>query len=90
MIKCAAIKFPNGNIYIGHYHGECFRRAMEADEPKTPERKLQGFMTKSGRFVGRVEAAEIAINCKQIKKLKYSSTELFSEDLGCFDDKVID
>lgn len=38
----------------------------------------QGFMTSTGRFVNRKEAAEIAYNCGQITEEKVS---LFSEDI---------
>lgn len=41
----------------------------------------QGFITNKNRFVDRIEAAKIAFEAKQIQKLKYSSTELYSEDL---------
>lgn len=40
----------------------------------------QGFMTSFGRFVDRKEAAKIAIECNQIKKLKYGNL-LYSEDI---------
>lgn len=41
----------------------------------------QGFVTSSGRFVDREEAAKIALESGQIEELKYSKTKLFSEDL---------
>lgn len=41
----------------------------------------QGFLTSKGRFADRKEAARIALDSKQIKKLNYSKTELYSEDL---------
>ena len=37
-------------------------------------------MTSFGRFVDRKEAAKIAIECNQIKKLKYGNL-LYSEDI---------
>lgn len=40
----------------------------------------QGFLTSTGRFVGRREAAQIALHSGQIKELKFGS-ELYSEDL---------
>jgi hypothetical protein len=42
--------------------------------------KEQGFLLNNGIFVNRIEAAKIAIESKQIKKLKYGP-ELFTEDL---------
>ena len=40
----------------------------------------QGFITNKGRFVDRVEAADIALACGQVLKLM-DSGELFSEDV---------
>lgn len=40
----------------------------------------QGFLTSTGRFVGRFEAADIAIASKQIKQLAHPP-QLYSEDL---------
>lgn len=40
----------------------------------------QGFMTSLGRFVGRKEAAKIALECGQITEL-YSPPNLYSEDI---------
>jgi len=42
---------------------------------------IQGFLTNYGNFVDRKEAADIALFCGQVGELKYSSTELYSEDL---------
>lgn len=41
----------------------------------------QGFLTSEGRFVGRDEAAKIAILAEQITKTKFQPNHLFSEDL---------
>lgn len=41
----------------------------------------QGFLTSKGRFVGREEAALMAVSAKQIVKPKFQPTQLFSEDL---------
>jgi hypothetical protein len=40
----------------------------------------QGFVTNTGRFVDRIEAASIAIAAKQIEELKWPPS-LYSEDL---------
>jgi hypothetical protein len=40
----------------------------------------QGFLTSSGRFVGRIEAGDIARLAGQIKKLAWPP-QLYSEDL---------
>lgn len=41
----------------------------------------QGFVTNDGRFVGREEAAKIAIEAGQIEQTKFQPGILFSEDL---------
>lgn len=41
----------------------------------------QGFVTDTGEFLNRRQAATHALNCGQIERLKFSSRELFSEDL---------
>lgn len=41
----------------------------------------QGFLTSQNRFLNRCDAAELALNVEQIDSLKFSRSELFSEDL---------
>lgn len=43
-------------------------------------KEKQGFVTSTGRFVDRIEAAQIALAAGQIKKLKWPPN-LYSEDL---------
>jgi hypothetical protein len=45
-----------------------------------PIRGVQGFVTSAGRFVGRVEAGQIALAAGQTAALRWGD-ELFSEDL---------
>ena len=42
---------------------------------------IQGFLTSKNRFVDRKEGAKIALEAKQIKELKFSKTDLYSEDI---------
>lgn len=86
-IICAAIRLDTGKIYYGHRHPHCIE-AMNGELSWTMNRqriavvgKLQGFVTNTNRFVDRTEAAIITLEAKQIEKLKYSSIELYSEDL---------
>lgn len=81
MIEKSAIQLPNGKIYAGKRHCDCFKSAKEAGEKKDGGRIIQGFITTGGLFVNRELAAKIAINEGQIKELKYHQSELFSEDL---------
>lgn len=41
----------------------------------------QGFVTSRGRYVGRAEAARIAITAGQIERTQFQTDVLFSEDL---------
>lgn len=76
-VKESAVVFPNGKVYTGKRHHDCFRAAFEAGEP-SPRHEIQGFVLEDGRFVDREEAARIAFEAGQIKtRLK----TLFSEDL---------
>lgn len=43
--------------------------------------EFQGFLTDTGRWVGRAQAATIAIAAGQTSKLRFSSRDLYSEDL---------
>ena len=85
-IKEAAIKhIPTNNVVTGRNHSECIKKFYEllpliGGDLKT-QNILQGFVTYDMRFVDRETAAKIALASGQIKKLKFSSTKLFSEDL---------
>lgn len=82
MIKFAAIR-DGDLIFIGKRHHNCIATMIDCgypapiSEPKFP----QGFVTSDGKFVDRKEAAQIALENRQIEKLKYSKTDLYSEDL---------
>jgi hypothetical protein len=80
-VKSAAIKDNiTGVIYVGHNHAAI---ANDSDTPKYVVKGLprnlcfgrlgtQGFVLYGGRFVGRHEAADIALACGQIKRIQYS------------------
>ncbi len=82
IIICAAIRMSDGYIVRGHRHNNCIRTASEI--PKYQGEKWhgddQGFITSTGRYVGRKEAYEIASAAKQLKYDNISK-ELYSEDL---------
>ena len=44
-------------------------------------RGVQGFLTVDGQFLDRKQAAEYALACGQIQRLKFQPDALFSEDL---------
>jgi hypothetical protein len=79
MIKEAAV-LKNGKIYPGRRHHNCIHDAIkDGCEPPITSTE-QGFVTDAGVFVTRTEAAKIAIECGQIKGLKWPPL-LYSEDL---------
>jgi len=74
-IKIAAI-MENGEVFTGRRHSDIIFEISQ----KTGKRVngVQGFVTDTGQFVGREEAAKIAFEAGQIKK---EQPRLFSEDL---------
>lgn len=95
-ILCAAIWFDDKNdhqdaslqgktgfVVCGRRHHNCFHTAAIFD-PKMKYKKHekeQGFITNTNRFVGRIEAAEIAYLSGQITERTTHPVGLFSEDL---------
>jgi hypothetical protein len=73
MIKQAAI-LHNGILYKGKRH----REIIDANKWANIKKGQEGFVTSSGLFVDREEAAKIAYMTGQIKKPK---KRLISEDL---------
>ncbi len=80
LIKHAAVKSKCGFTFIGKQHADCFAKAHSIGIKTYATSKDQGFMTSKGRFIGRVEAAELAFKNGQIEK---KTDLLFSEDLWC-------
>lgn len=79
----AAIRGPDGRAY--HVpppgrHGHVFARFPQTHEAQPED---QGFLTDTGRFVGREEALKIAEAAGQIIKRSAgdNSRELYSEDV---------
>jgi len=76
-VKCAAIKTKDGIIFEAKNHAICLQRMKQA-KVSTGRDCEQGFVTTDGKFVDRHEAAQIAFEAGQTKKLE---SPLFSEDL---------
>jgi hypothetical protein len=76
MIIKAAIR-KDGIIYIGKRHYNILGTVLPFGYLRDGN---QGFVTDTGEFVDRIEAARIAIECGQIKELKWPPN-LYSEDL---------
>lgn len=79
IIVAAAIKERNGTFY-GTRHGAIIRQMVSCHN-YTKVVGEQGFLTSAGRFLNREDAAKLAIASGQIKELKFSQRDLFSEDL---------
>lgn len=72
-----------GIVFCGHRHVQCLHQmcAMTGKKQHEAGEEIQGFLTNLNRFVDREEGAIIAIKSLQIDNLKYSQTELYSEDI---------
>jgi hypothetical protein len=75
-----------GVVFCGHSHLMCLHQMIAMTGKRQAEVGYyeEGFITSKNRFVGREEAAEIALACNQINKLNYSRKKLYSEDLYQF------
>lgn len=83
-IVAAAIKLGSVTLTMPPpaRHGAIFRAFGEAVREPFPEFGEQGFITTSGRFVGRTEAYRIAGRAEQfLPGSVQRGDELFSEDL---------
>ncbi len=76
LIKHAAIKTSDGEIVTGKSHAHAYEKALPKKFGTSPGD--QGFVTNTGRYVGREEGGKIALASGQIVK---ETNFLFSEDL---------
>lgn len=81
MIVVAAVKHC-GKVYTGARHHLAIRAAV-AQTGVRPVKggKHQGFLDDAGNWLDRETAAQHALQCGQVKALKFNARELFSEDL---------
>jgi len=72
-----------GVVLCGWRHPNCIYQMVAITGLSMHEagESVQGFLTDTNRFVDREEGAKIALEIKQIDKLNYSKTLLYSEDL---------
>ena len=80
MIVAAAINHED-KIYIGKRHCFIIRDIIKSTRNPYNKKSIQGFVDDKGNFLNRKDAADHALACGQIAKLKYSTRDLFSEDL---------
>lgn len=79
MIKSAAVNI-DGKIFTGKSHELIFReiRMKNQDISKRATASIYGFVTDTGEFLTRSEAADHAFQCGQIEKYR---PVLLSEDI---------
>ncbi len=73
-----------GIVFCGHRHGQCIysKCAITGLRDAESGENEQGFLTSKNRFVGRVEALQIALKENQVLDLKeIRGNKLYSEDL---------
>lgn len=79
---------PYGVLLCGHRHAQIIQQLVAltgkrevTNAPDGCGKFEQGFLTSTGRFVNRKEAAQIWLAESTNNKLNYSQTELYSEDI---------
>ena len=85
MIVKSAV-WHEGHLLTGKRHSDCISVAavlVKGGIGKFPIKggENQGFLTDENKFLNRELSAIHAIDCGQIKELKFSLKTLFSEDL---------
>lgn len=78
----APYNVDKGIVFSGWRHPNCLYQMVAITGLRQAEagEEVQGFLTNKNRFVDRIEGAEIALKCGQIKKLQFGK-RLYSEDL---------
>ena len=79
-IRSAAIRQRNGTITEGSNHKE-IRELILASTGYEPTNGTEGFVTTYGRFVGRKEAAGIALAAGQAEEITDEALGLSSPDM---------
>jgi len=77
-IRHAAVRTKCGMTLLGKCHADCFMQGDKTGFKMSSRAEDQGFITSLGRFVGREEAADVALAAGQVAE---SVKILFSEDL---------
>lgn len=85
IIICAACISDDGTIMRGQRHSDCLRALKIRKKEYHYNRKNQGFITSTGRYVDRIEALKIqkqaGVKSVHTDTGYYQGNELFSEDL---------
>lgn len=83
IVICAAVLTPQGDLYRGHRHSDCFHTMQNEGKTSEIAGSEQGFVTSLNRFVTREEGRKIqdAAGIKSMSPEGYMGNTLFSEDL---------
>lgn len=81
IVHAAVLSECGGKFLIGKQHADCFHQADNMGFKLSSRADHQGFVTNKGRFVGREEAAKIALAAGQIDCDSEGLQILCSEDL---------
>jgi hypothetical protein len=75
------VNLDKGIVFCGHRHPHCMYSMCSITGLRQSEagHEVQGFLTSKNRFVDREEGARIHV--QNGGKLKYSTVQLYSEDL---------
>lgn len=72
MIIAAAIQLPNGDVFVGKRHGDCYRNAKTIMKMDHPDERVfnskQGFINTSLKFLDREQAYHEAFICGQCEE----------------------
>lgn len=69
-ILCAAVRRLDGGFDCGYRHSDIYSKVPKEDIQKIYGIDFDedmGFLTSKGRFVGRIEAWKVALDCGQVK-----------------------
>lgn len=66
-IAAAAVRLPDGSVVEGANH-EAIKAEISPSEAEPASKVEEGFVTSTGRFVDRTEAADVAANAGQLKE----------------------
>lgn len=82
MLVCAAIKAEDGTIFKGWRHCYILQEVLKSGfSRRSVHSANQGFMDDQGNWLDRETAAQHALDCGQVEKLKYQQHLIFSEEL---------
>jgi hypothetical protein len=79
MIVSSALLLTDGEVVKGYRHWQAF--TLTRAKRKTYKKAVQGFVTDTGAFLDRDQAARHAYRCRQVERRIAVRGHLMSEDL---------